>query len=303
MNLYDIIVIGGGPAGLTAAIYAGRANKKTLILEKGTFGGQITSSPKVENIPGFLSVTGNEFADKLISQAMALDAEIECCEVLQIIPGKPHKVITDEGEFFAKAIIIATGTKHRLLGLENEEELIGNGISFCAVCDGAFYEDKTVAVIGGGNSALQEALLLSQTCKKVYVVQNLDYFTGEARLVEKLKAKDNVELITGTVISAIHGKDSLESLTLKKSDGSESELKVDGLFVAIGLIPNNDAFAEIAGLDEWGYIDSDEACLTKTAGVFTAGDCRKKQIRQITTATADGSVAALAACRYIDNLK
>ncbi|MGN0573702.1 MAG: NAD(P)/FAD-dependent oxidoreductase, partial [Acutalibacteraceae bacterium] len=166
-----------------------------------------------------------------------------------------------------------------------------------------FFKGQTVAVLGGGNSALQEAVLLSDGCKKVYVIQNLDYFTGEARLVEKLKDKDNVELITGTVISALNGEKSLKSLTLRKeSDGSESELEVDGLFVAIGLIPNNDAFSEIAGLDEMGYIDSDESCLTATPGVFVAGDCRKKQIRQITTATADGSVAALAACRYIDSL-
>ena len=176
-------------------------------------------------------------------------------------------------------------------------------LSYCAVCDGAFFKGQTVAVLGGGNSALQEAVLLSEGCSKVYVIQNLDYFTGEARLVEKLKEKDNVEFIMGTVITALKGEKSLEALTLKKeADGSDSELSVDGLFVAIGLIPNNSAFAEVAGLDEWGYIDSDESCLTKTAGVFVAGDCRKKQIRQITTAAADGSVAALAACRYIDSL-
>lgn len=302
--MYDIIIIGAGPAGLTAALYALRADKTVLVLEKGTFGGQITYSPQIENYPGFAQMSGNEFAEKLIDQVLNQGAEIEMETVTGIRDnGETKTVVTEDGEHEAKAVIIATGVKHRKIGLPNENELVGSGISYCAVCDGAFFKNQNVAVLGGGNSALQEAVLLSEGCSKVYVIQNLDYFTGEARLVEKLKAKDNVELITGTVISAIHGKDSLENLTLKKSDGSESELKVDGLFVAIGLIPNNDAFAEIAGLDEWGYIDSDEACLTKTAGVFTAGDCRKKQIRQITTATADGSVAALAACRYIDNLK
>ena len=299
MNLYDIIVIGGGPAGLTAAIYAGRANKKTLILEKGTFGGQITSSPKVENIPGFLSVTGNEFADKLISQAMALDAEIECCEVSKIVPGKPHKVITDEGEFLAKAIIIATGTKHRLLGLENEGELIGNGISFCAVCDGAFYEDKTVAVIGGGNSALQEALLLSQTCKKVYVIQNLDYLTGEEKLQKSLEEKSNIEVILGTVVKKFLGDGELTGILV--SNGDESyEIAVDGLFVAIGLIPQNEVFSEVVKLDDYGYIDAGEDCLTSVEGIYVAGDCRKKKIRQVATAASDGAIAALAACSYID---
>lgn len=301
--MHDIIIIGAGPAGLTAALYALRADKSVLVLEKGTFGGQITYSPQIENYPGFAQMSGNEFAEKLIEQVLNQGAEIEMETVTEIRDnGATKTVITEDGEHEAKAVIIATGVKHRQIGLPNENELVGNGISYCAVCDGAFFKDQTVAVLGGGNSALQEAVLLSEGCSKVYVIQNLDYFTGEARLVEKLKTKDNVELITGTVISAIHGEEALESLTLKKNDGSESELKVDGLFVAIGLIPNNAAFSEIAGLDEWGYIDSDEACLTKTAGVFTAGDCRKKQIRQITTATADGSVAALAACRYIDNL-
>ncbi len=302
--MYDIIIIGAGPAGLTAALYALRADKSVLVLEKGTFGGQITYSPQIENYPGFAQMSGNEFAEKLIDQVLNQGAEIEMETVTGIRDnGETKTVITEDGEHEAKAVIIATGVKHRQVGLPNENELVGSGISYCAVCDGAFFKNQTVAVLGGGNSALQEAVLLSEGCSKVYVVQNLDYFTGEARLVEKLKAKDNVELITGTVISEIHGTDTLESLTLEKNDGTKTELKVDGLFVAIGLIPNNEAFGEIAGLDEWGYIDSDEACLTKTPGIFTAGDCRKKQIRQITTATADGSVAALAACRYIDNLK
>ncbi len=302
--MHDIIVIGAGPAGLTAALYALRADKSVLVLEKATFGGQITYSPQIENYPGFAQMSGNEFAEKLIDQVIGQGAEIEMENVVGIRDnGATKTVVTEDGEHEAKAVIIATGVKHRQIGLPNENELVGAGISYCAVCDGAFFKGQTVAVLGGGNSALQEAVLLSEGCKKVYVIQNLDYFTGEARLVEKLKEKDNVEFIMGTVISALNGESALESLTLRKeADGSENELKVDGLFVAIGLVPENDAFADVAGLNEWGYIDSDESCLTKTAGVFVAGDCRKKQIRQITTATADGSVAALAACRYIDSL-
>ena len=302
--MYDIIIIGAGPAGLTAALYALRADKSVLVLEKGTFGGQITFSPQIENYPGFNKMSGNEFADRLVDQVISQGAEIEMETVTAVKDnGATKTVVTEDGEYEAKAVIIAVGVKHRQIGLPNENELVGEGVSYCAVCDGAFFKGQTVAVLGGGNSALQEAVLLSDGCKKVYVIQNLDYFTGEARLVEKLKDKDNVELITGTVISALNGEKSLKSLTLRKeSNGSESELEVDGLFVAIGLIPNNEAFSEIAGLDEMGYINSDESCLTATQGVFVAGDCRKKQIRQITTATADGSVAALAACRYIDSL-
>lgn len=301
--MHEIIVIGAGPAGLTAALYALRADKSVLVLEKATFGGQITFSPQIENYPGFASMSGNEFADKLVDQVINQGADIEMETVTEIRDnGDTKTVVTEDGEHEAKAVIIATGVKHRQTGLPNENELVGEGISYCAVCDGAFFKGQTVAVLGGGNSALQEAVLLSDGCEKVYVIQNLDYFTGEARLVEKLKEKDNVEFIMGTVISSLNGEGSLESLTLRKeADGAESELKVNGLFVAIGLIPNNKIFADIAGLDEWGYIDSDESCLTKTEGVFVAGDCRKKQIRQITTAAADGSVAALAACRYIDS--
>lgn len=302
--MYDIIIIGAGPAGLTAAVYARRAEKSVLVLEKGVFGGQVTYSPLIENYPGFAAMSGNEFAEKLIDQALSQGADIEMETVTEIRDnGSSKTVVTEEGEHEAKAVIIATGVKHRQIGLPNENELVGEGVSYCAVCDGAFFRGQTVAVLGGGNSALQEAALLSETCKKVYVIQNLDYLTGEAKLAEKLKSRDNVEFIMGTVISALNGDKSLESLTLRReADGAESKLEVSGLFVAIGLIPGNAAFADIAGLDEWGYIDSDESCLTKTPGVFTAGDCRKKQIRQITTAAADGSVAALAACRYIDSM-
>ncbi len=297
MNTYDIIIIGGGPAGLTAAVYARRANKSVLVLEKGTFGGQITSSPKVENIPGFASVTGSEFGDKMVEQAMGLDAEIECSEVEKIVLGSPFTVVTDEGNFFGKSIVIATGTKHRLLGLEKEEDFIGNGISFCAVCDGAFYEGKTVAVIGGGNSALQEAVLLSETCKKVYVVQNLDFLTGEDKLQEALSAKDNVEIILGSVVEELIGDGDLSAIRIKGADKS-SVLEIDGMFTAIGLIPQNSVFEGVINLDEYGYIIAGEDCKTNVDGIFAAGDCRTKRIRQVATAAADGAVAALAACSF-----
>ena len=301
--MYDIIIIGGGPAGLTAAVYALRANKTVLVLEKGSFGGQITYSPKVENIPGFVSVTGNEFAEKLVEQALELGAEIEPTEVFSVKNGEIKTVVTEDGDFQAKAVIIATGAKHRLLGVENEENLIGNGISFCAVCDGAFYKDEEVAVIGGGNSALQEAILLSDVASKVYVVQNLDFLTGEKKLAEQLYAKENVEIITGSVVKEIIGSEELESIVITKTaDGEDRKIDVKGMFVAIGLIPQNAPFADCIGLDSYGYADSDESCTTATDGIFVAGDCRKKKIRQVATACADGAVAALAACDYVDSL-
>ncbi|MBQ4327655.1 MAG: FAD-dependent oxidoreductase [Clostridia bacterium] len=296
--MYDIIVIGGGPAGLTAAVYARRANKTVLVMEKGTFGGQITSSPKVENIPGFVSVSGNEFGEALMGQAMELGAEVECLEALSVTDGEIKTVTTDDGDYQARAIIVATGTKHRLLGLEREEDFIGNGISFCAVCDGAFYADKTVAVIGGGNSALQEAILLSKTCEKVYVVQNLDYFTGEEKLIEELKATENIVPITGAVVAELLGDDELSGIKIKRGDAIE-ELKIDGMFTAIGLIPQNEIFASLIKLNDYGYVDSGEDCLTTAEGIFVAGDCRSKRIRQVATAAADGAVAALAACDYL----
>ena len=299
--MYDIIVIGGGPAGLTAALYARRANKSVLVIEKGSFGGQITYSPKVENIPGFLSVTGNEFAEKLVEQVLEQGADVEAAEVLSLRDGDVKTIVTDSGEFEGKTVIIATGARHRLLGLPNEESYVGEGISFCAVCDGAFYEDKTVAVIGGGNSALQEALLLSDLAKKVYVVQNLDFLTGEEKLSEQLYERENVEVILGTVVKSLHGEGELTGITVaNEKSGEESLLSVDGMFVAIGLVPQNEIFSGILSLDGRGYAEAGEDCITSARGIFAAGDCRVKKIRQVATAAADGAIAALAACDYID---
>ncbi len=301
--MYDIIVVGGGPAGMTAALYACRANKKVLLLEKATFGGQITFSPKVENIPGFLSVSGNEFAEKLVEQVLSQGADVESCEVLSVaMTDEGATVTTDDGEFSGRALILATGAKHRTLGLPEEERFIGEGISFCAVCDGAFYEGKTVAVIGGGNSALQEALLLSELAKQVYVVQNLDFLTGEQKLAELLYKKENVTVILGTVVDAYLGDADLAGIRLRReSDGALSELSVDGVFLAVGLVPQNEPFASLVDLDGRGYAASGDSCVTRTPGVFVAGDCRAKQIRQVATAASDGAVAALAACAYLDN--
>ncbi len=299
----DIIIIGAGPAGLTAALYALRAGKSVLVIEKSTFGGQVTFSPKIENYPGIPEMTGNEFADKLLDQVLAMGAEVEMEKVTGIInEGSRKLVFAGDKKYEAKAVVIAVGVKHRQLGLERENELTGKGISYCAVCDGAFYNGQTVGVVGGGNSALQEAVLLSDICEKVYVFQNLSYMTGEKKLVEILEAKSNVEFMTDVVVSDLKGDDELTGVTLKHTTGSEKDVSLNGLFVAIGLEPANSAFADMASLDGNGYFDSDEACLTKTEGIYVAGDCRKKSIRQITTATADGASAALAACRYIDAL-
>ena len=299
--MYDIIIIGGGPAGLTAAIYARRAGKSALVLEKASFGGQITYSPKIENFPSAVSISGTELADKMMEQALAQGADIELEEALSVEKSDDiFKVTTDFSEYEAKAIIIATGAKHRLLGVEGEENFVGKGISFCAVCDGAFYSGKEVMVIGGGNSALVEATLLAEICKKVTIVQNLPYLTGEKTTADALVARDNVEVIYSTVVKEFKGGDELEAVVLKSDDGSEQTLSPDGVFVAIGLAPENTAFENLAELNQWGYVVSDENCLTKTDGVFVAGDCRTKAVRQIATATADGAVAALKAVEYID---
>ncbi|MBQ9781232.1 MAG: FAD-dependent oxidoreductase [Clostridia bacterium] len=305
--MYDIIIIGAGPAGLTAAVYARRANKSVLLLDKGVFGGQITFSPKVENYPGFESISGSELADHMVEQALSQGAEVEVETATGIEiseDGRVKTVVTEDGgRYEALSVIIATGARHRHLGLPNEEKFIGDGISFCAVCDGAFYMDKTVALIGGGNSALQEAILLSETCKKVYVVQNLDFLTGEKQLQDILTARKNVEIITGSVVKEIPDGAVLSSIVIEKiSNGNTRTLEIDGMFVAIGLIPENEAFASVMALDQWGYADSGEDCMTSTPGIFVAGDCRRKAVRQVTTATADGAVSAVAACRYIDGL-
>ena len=302
--MYDMIIVGGGPAGLTAAVYALRAGKTVLVIEKNSFGGQIAFSPKVENIPGTIQISGAAFADALVEQAMNLGAEVELEKVVKIEKSdRIFRVYTEEESTFeGRAVILALGVKHRTLGLPGENELIGNGISFCAVCDGAFYTGQNVAMIGGGNSALQEALLLSEVCNKVTIVQNLAFFTGEQKLADALAQKDNVEVIFSTVVAGYETENgTLTGLQLRNEEtGAESHISVDGAFLAVGLQPENDAFAEFAKLNEWGYFDSGEDCCTATEGIFVAGDCRSKRIRQVVTASSDGAIAAMAACRYLD---
>ncbi|MBQ6065391.1 MAG: FAD-dependent oxidoreductase [Clostridia bacterium] len=297
--MYDIVIIGAGPAGLTAALYALRAEKSVLVIEKGVFGGQITFSPKIENYPGFTALSGNELADKMMEQVIAHGAEFEMAAVTGIADENGvKKVFTDEGTFEGKTVIIATGAAHRHLGAPGEEELIGSGISFCAVCDGAFYSGQTVAVIGGGNSALQEAALLSETCKKVIIVQNLPALTGEKRLADALLAKDNVEAVYNSTVSGFESANgAVTGVKIHNSaTGEDSTIAAEGVFVAIGLVPATDFLKDTGLLDEYGYVKADESCRTAMEGVFVAGDCRTKAVRQITTAAADGATAALAAC-------
>ena len=305
--MYDIIIIGAGPAGMTAALYARRAEKSVLLIEKSSFGGQITHSPRVENIPGFLAMSGNEFAEKLLDQVTTHGADIEFDEVTSVTPlENGYSVATLGGEFFGKSVIIATGSKHRSLGIDREEDFVGEGVSYCAVCDGAFYKGKTVAIIGGGNTALQEAVLLSDGCKKVYVVQNLDFLTGEGALQVAVSKRDNVEVILSSVVTELCGDSEITGIKIKnEKSGEETLLTLDGIFVAIGQKPENEAFENIVRLDSYGYVSAGENCLPETEhkGVFVAGDCRTKSVRQVTTAAADGAVAALAACRYVDSLK
>lgn len=299
---YDIIIVGAGPAGLTAAIYARRANRTVLLIEKGAFGGQMTFSPKVENYPGFEQISGNELADHMTSQALYQGVAVETAEVLGLKGAQDgsYTVMTDYGDYTARAVILALGVKHRLPGIAGEEKYLGNGISFCAVCDGAFYRGKEVAVLGGGNSAVQEAVLLSENCKKVTVIQDLAQLTADAALVKALRERENVYVLCGRKLLGYTGEAGFSGVVLADGAGKKEELSCDGLFVAIGLIPCNDAFAAVAPLDGRGYFAADESCTGSANGIFVAGDCRAKKIRQIATAVGDGAVAAQAACAYLN---
>ena len=302
--MYDLIVVGGGPAGMTAALYAQRNGKTSLVIEKNGFGGQITHSPKVENYPGTLQMSGNEFADRMLEQILAQGAQIEFENVTGVENRGAVKVVTTEegGRYEARAVVLATGVKHRLLGLEGEAELIGEGISFCAVCDGDFYSGQTVCVAGGGNSALQEAMLLSEKCREVVILQDLPACTGEQKLQDALFARPNVRVVVSTKINRLLIEDgALRGVEIEsRVNGAREVIACDGLFVAIGLIPENAPFADLAALNDYGYFDSGEACTTRTPGVFVAGDCRSKTVRQLATAIADGATAALAAIRFIN---
>lgn len=299
--MYDIGIIGGGTAGMTAAIYGQRAGKQTLIIEGGTFGGQITSSPNVENYPGIASVSGTEFSMNLLDQAVKLGAETVMEQVTGIREEGGVKVIETSGkEYQCRSIILATGVTHRHLGVPNEERLTGAGVSYCATCDGAFFRGRDVAVVGGGTTALQDAEFLSNYCRKVYLIHRREEFRGEEQIVSRLREKENVEFILSATVREIIGDTVVERLILNsKKTGKEFKLEVSGVFIAVGQIPQNEIFADTVKLDGNGFILAAEDCVTSHPGIFAAGDCRTKEVRQLTTAAADGAVAALAACKYI----
>lgn len=299
--MYDIIIVGAGTAGLSAAIYGVRAGKKVLVLESASYGGQIINSPDVENYPGIKKISGFEFATNLYEQAVDLGAEIEIAQVTQIRDNGDHKVVvTEEKELSCRTVILATGAKNRPLGLENEHELIGRGVSYCATCDGAFYKGKVVAVAGGGNTALEDAAFLSGYCEKVYLIHRRDAFRGETKLVEDLRGKENVEFILDSNIVKLTADQKLQSIDVRNKKTEEIRtIEISGLFIAIGQMPENSVFSSLIDLDKAGYIVAGEDCKTNVEAIFAAGDCRTKTVRQLATAAADGAVAALAACEIV----
>ena len=297
--MYDIIVVGGGPAGLTAATYARRAGKSVLVTEKNAFGGQITWSPKVENFPSVVSISGTELGDRLLEQAMEQGADAELEEVVSVSAGEVKTVKCQSGaEFQARAVIIAAGAKPRMLGLPREEELIGSGVGFCAVCDGAFYKGRPVAVNGGGNSALQDALLLAETCSRVYLIHRRDSFRGEARLVDALRAKENVDFVMNASVVELLGESELTGIVVEQQ-GQRWEIAVEGLFVAVGHQPDVNLFENLIELDKGGYIVAGENTATNIPGVYAVGDVRTKLLRQVVTAVADGAMAVHMAEEYL----
>ena len=299
--MYDIIIVGAGPAGLTAAIYARRAQKNVLVLEAKSYGGQIINTLDIENYPVESHISGFDFATKLYNQVKDLNAEIKFEKVVEIKLNENDKeVITTKNSYHAKTVILATGLENRKLGVEKEEELIGKGISYCATCDGAFYKKKKVAVVGGGNTALEDALYLSDIVEKVYLIHRRDEFRGVESTVNKLKEKENVEMIYNSTVTKLIGDEKLEKIEVSNKDGSKKELEVSGLFVAVGRIPENENFRTLVEMDNSGYIIAKEDCKTSTLGIFVAGDNRTKNLRQLVTATSDGAIAATEAISYIN---
>lgn len=304
--MYDIIVIGGGAAGMTAALYALRGGKTVLILESESLGGQIATSPRLENFPSVKAISGEQFADNLFEQISAMGAEFEIEKAVDVIKREDgfFTVKTEYKEYEAKSVIIAAGVKHKHLRTKSErEDLVGHGVYYCAICDGAFYKGKEVAVIGDANTALQYALLLSGYCKKVYVYTLFDKFFGEKALVKALRAKDNIEVRPNTSVIDFIGDKELSAIEYKDAEGNIKRHEIPAVFVAIGQVPDNGAFSKVADLDKDGYITADENCRTRTEGVFVAGDCRTKAVRQVVTAVADGGVAATNACIYLESLE
>ena len=297
----DVIIIGAGTAGLTAAIYGQRAGLSCTVFEKYAPGGQIVNSPSIENYPGMYGVSGYDYSMALLEQAQKCGAEIEFAEVEKVdFSGKTKKVFTASGEFEAKAVIVANGAERRKIGCKGENEFEGRGVSYCATCDGAFFRGKTVAVVGGGESAFEETEYLAKICDKVYLIHRRDVFTAAKTAVDSVLKKKNVTVLTNSVIEEIKGEDAVSSVVLKnRANGSTAEIPLSAVFVAIGLAPENKLFKGVLKIDEYGYIDAGEDCTTDLEGVFVAGDTRKKQLRQLVTAASDGAAAATAAANYI----
>ncbi len=297
--MYDIIIVGAGPAGLTAALYALRANKKVLVLESKSYGGQIVNASLVENYPALPNISGFDFATNLYNQVKDLNGEIKFEGVIRIEEDKT--VITHKNSYKAKAIILATGAENRKLNIENEEKLVGKGVSYCATCDGNFYKNKTVVVNGGGNTALEDAIYLSNIAKKVYLIHRRDIFRGEEKYLSELKEKDNVEIIVNSTITKLNGENKLESIEVKDNNDTKQTIEIDGLFIAIGQTPKNEIFSNIIELDEKGYIKSHDGVHTNCDKIYVAGDTRVKELRQLTTAVSDGSIAATIAIKEMED--
>lgn len=298
--MYDIIIIGAGTAGMSAAIYGLRSGKTVLLLEEKNYGGQIINTPEVENYPGIKNISGFEFATNLYEQMVSLGGTIIYERAEKIIDNVETKqVVTSNNTYESKSVIIATGAKNRPLGIEDEKRFIGAGVSYCATCDGAFFRGKDVAVVGGGNTALEDAGFLSNYCNKVYVIHRRNEFRGEDKLVKRLAEKENVEFVMNSKIISLMGEDKVEGIVVENvKTNNQFNLNVSGVFVAIGQMPDNEGFSDLVELDDMGYVCATEDCHTRVSGIFTAGDCRTKAVRQLTTAAADGAVAGLYASEY-----
>ena len=297
--MYDIIIVGAGPAGMTAAIYGRRAGKSVLVLEAASYGGQIINTPDVENYPSAAHISGFDLATQIYEQAKALGAEFAFEKVTGIEDGDVKTVVTAKNRYEGRAVIIATGSENRKLGVAGEDELVGRGVSYCATCDGAFYRKKTVAVVGGGNTALEDALYLADLAEKVYLIHRRDQFRGDETTVARLRERDNVELVLNSRVTGLIAEKKLKAVEVTDKDGNTSQLEVNGLFVAVGRVPENQNFASVIELDGAGYAVAGENCRTRSAGIFVAGDNRVKDVRQLVTATADGAVAATEAIKYL----
>ena len=300
--MYDIIIIGAGTAGLSAAIYGVRAGRKTLVLDGAFYGGQIVNTQSVENYPGINNVSGYDFVYGLYTQATELGAEYKNERVVAINQLDDCKeVVCETNKYQAKTVILAMGASNKKLGVAREAELTGRGVSYCATCDGAFYRGKDVAVIGGGNTALEDALVLSGICNKVYLVHRRDSFRAEEALVDRARAKDNIEFVTDSTVASFLGDNKVTGIKVTNvKTNEEKDINVDGVFVAVGMKPASDIAIDLVDLDENGYVIADESCKTSVPGIFVAGDIRTKEVRQLVTAAADGAVAALTASQHID---